>query len=105
MGGAAAVRTRASLVNRPADAGVLARCDEAARVGEHDGVDAIAQRQLGEDAAHVRLDRRLRDEDGGADLRGDRRDRGVLARGTATLRARKIGRDDGFAVTPDLVPR
>jgi hypothetical protein len=66
-------------------------------------VDAIALRQLGEDAPHVRPDRRLRDEDGGADLRGDRRDRGV--RGTATLRARKIGRDDGFAVTPDLVPR
>ena len=44
------------------------RFDEPALVGEDDGLDAVAQVELGEDAGDVRLHRRLADEQLGGDL-------------------------------------
>src|SRR3954469_24826746 len=40
-----------------------ARLDDAGLVGEHDGLDAVAQAQLHQHASDVRLHRRLADEE------------------------------------------
>src|SRR5690242_17833993 len=40
----------------------LARLNQARLVGEHDGLDAVAQAQLHQHACDVRLDRRLREK-------------------------------------------
>src|SRR5215469_14452943 len=49
--------------------GLLTGTDEAALVGEDDGLSAVAQRELHQDAADVGLDRLLRDDQVGGDLR------------------------------------
>ncbi len=43
--------------------------DEAGLVGEHDGLGAVAQAELVQHPAHVRLDRLLADDEPGRDLR------------------------------------
>src|ERR1700728_3356864 len=45
-----------------------ARCDEAAFVGQHDGLVAVAEVQLGEDAADVGLGGLFGDDQGAADV-------------------------------------
>ena len=42
--------------------------DEAAFVGEHDGLDPVPELQLGQDAGHVGLDGRFAEEERGCDL-------------------------------------
>src|SRR5688500_12944965 len=71
----------------------LTRCrwsEQAVLVGVDDQLDAVAQVELGEDARHVGLDRRLREELGGGDLRvGEATGRAeedlALARGEAVV--------------------
>jgi hypothetical protein len=47
---------------------VLAGTDEAGLVRDHDGVDAIAQVELGQDAVDVRLDGRFSEDESRGDL-------------------------------------